>query len=396
MSSVRDLHDHAMTFVDRGLHERTRGNSGLAIDLFRKALENEMAAIDNLSTQSGLGWSILHRSAATLALDCNDFRLAEKLACKALAGEPHPEIADELRDVLEQANSYRHLELRGVELAADEMQLSLSGQNVGFGLTPYNEVSNRIDYSIKLMHRIVERRSNRPFRESGRPGKSVEENHQLFISVPRAASFAVTLKLGRSLHQPPLPGMLDTTEVVDEFLLLMNLVDDLSEISEVQKHIPDPAYLGNFLGLAKQIAPDGQKVRYVGFTVVRQGDQRFAKISRPRNQFPLAPWDSSPPVDPVIREIQGVLRYADARDTDRNTIRIVDDKDQTHSVEVPAGQMNDIVRPRWDTEVVVEVQPVRRGNSMVDVLRDIRPREEVQDYNESPVLRHQNGMPRLL
>lgn len=103
MSSVRDLHDHAMTFVDQGLNERARGNSELAIDLFRKALENELAAIDNLSAQSGLGWSVLHRSAATLALDCNDYRLAEKLACKALAGEPHPEIADELRDVLEQA-----------------------------------------------------------------------------------------------------------------------------------------------------------------------------------------------------------------------------------------------------------------------------------------------------
>ena len=103
MSSVRELHNHAMTFVDQGLRERARGNTELAINLFRQALENEMAAIDNLSTQSGLGWSVLHRSAATLALDCNDYRLAEKLACKALAGEPHPEIADELRDVLEQA-----------------------------------------------------------------------------------------------------------------------------------------------------------------------------------------------------------------------------------------------------------------------------------------------------
>ncbi len=396
MSMAREYHHIAMDYAAKGLMARMRGDTEEAAAHFKQGLENELAAIDNLSTQSGLGWSVLHRSAATLALDCNDFRLAEKLVSKALAGDPHPEIANELRDVWEQANFQRHLELRGVELAADEIQLSLSGQNVGFGLTPYNEFSNRIDYSIKLMHRIVERRSNRPFRERGRPGKSIEDNHQPFISVPRAASFAVTLKLGRSLHQPPLPRILDTTEVVDEFLWLMNLVDDLNEISEIQQHIPDQAYLGNFLGLAKQIAPDGRRVRQVGFTVVRQGDQRSAKISRSRNQFPLLPWDSSPSMDPVIREIQGVLRYADARDLARNTIRIVDDKEQTHSVTVPAGQMNDIVRPMWDTEVAVEVQSMLIGRSMVHVLRDIWPREEVQGYNEPPVLRRQNGMARLL
>ena len=120
MSSVRELHNHAMTFVDRGLRERARGNSELAIDLFRKALDNELAAIDNLSTQSGLGWSVLHRSAATLALDCEDFRLAEKLACKALAGDPHPEIADELRDVLEQVYSHMRPQVSESTPAADD------------------------------------------------------------------------------------------------------------------------------------------------------------------------------------------------------------------------------------------------------------------------------------
>ena len=396
MSSVRELHNHAMTFVDQGLRERAQGNSELAIELFRQALEREMAAIENLTTQGGLGWSVLHRSAATMALDCNDFRLAEKLASKALAGDPHPEIAEELRDVWEQSNFQRHLELRGVELAADEMQLSLSGQNVGVGLTPYNEFSGRIDHSIKLMHRIVERRSKRPFREKGRPGKSIEENHQPFISVPRAASFAVTLKIGRSLHQPPLPGLLNIAEVVDEFMLLMNLVDEIDDVSEVQQHIPEPAYLVNFLGLARQIAPDGRRVRQVGFTVVRQGAQRSAKISRHRDQFPVLPWDSSPSVDPETREIQGVLRYADARDLARNVIRIVDDESQTHSVTVPAGLMNDIVKPMWDTEVSVEVQSVRSGNTTVLKLQDIQPREEVPDYNESPAPRNENGMARLL
>ncbi len=103
MSTVREYHHIAMDYAAKGLMARMRGDTDDAAAYFEQALENELAAIDNLSMQSGLGWSVLHRSAATLALDCLDFRLAEKLACKALAGEPHPEIADELRDVLEQA-----------------------------------------------------------------------------------------------------------------------------------------------------------------------------------------------------------------------------------------------------------------------------------------------------
>ena len=103
MSKAREYHHIAMDYAAKGLMARMRGDTEKAAIHFKQALENELAAIDNLSTQSGLSWSILVRSAATMALDCEDFRLAEKLACKALAGDPHPEIAEELRDLLGQA-----------------------------------------------------------------------------------------------------------------------------------------------------------------------------------------------------------------------------------------------------------------------------------------------------
>jgi hypothetical protein len=44
--------------------------------------------------------SVLHRSAATLALDCGEYREAERLVATALAGNPPEPIANELRDVL--------------------------------------------------------------------------------------------------------------------------------------------------------------------------------------------------------------------------------------------------------------------------------------------------------
>ena len=43
---------------------------------------------------------MLHRSAATLAVECGELRYAERLIGRALAGNPPEDIADELRDLL--------------------------------------------------------------------------------------------------------------------------------------------------------------------------------------------------------------------------------------------------------------------------------------------------------
>ena len=72
--------------------------------MFEKALELELQALKELKETEGLRWSVLYRSAGWLALDCDQPRLAEKLACTALAGEPDPYIATQLREVLEAAH----------------------------------------------------------------------------------------------------------------------------------------------------------------------------------------------------------------------------------------------------------------------------------------------------
>ena len=137
MSAMNELHRKSMDFAALALMERARGNAAEASALFEQALDNELGAIQELEVLGRVvepTYSVLHRSAATLALDCNKLRLAEQLAAKALALEPPMEIQEEIRDVLEQVSFHRHLELRGINLESDEMQMSLSGQGVGFGL----------------------------------------------------------------------------------------------------------------------------------------------------------------------------------------------------------------------------------------------------------------------
>ena len=370
MSSVRELHNRAMTFVDQGLHERSRGDAERAIGLFRQALDNELAAIDNLSTQSGLSWSVLHRSAATLALDCLDFRLAEKLASKALAGDPHPEIADELREVWEQANSHRHLELKGVELALDEMQVSLAGAEVGWGFAGFNEFKVRVENSLSLLGRIVERRAGKPYRDRGRVPADIDERYRTYISIPRAGSFAVSVKLSSPIEQLSFPETLDTPEIVDEFMHLVELVND-SQLKAIQERIPDPAYQRNFFALAKKIAPDGKRISQVGFTVVRPGEQRSVAFTRPAADIKPIAIAQKPDPDPAIPQpLIGMLLGADATRADGDRIKVVDDDRKTLELRVREG-LGDIVRPMWDTRVAVTWS--HEGDSVF--LEDIDPVE---------------------
>ena len=359
MSTLDKLHDQAMEAAFFADLERRKGNDEQAAELFKKALALERQAIAEMTRPVEPTWSILHRSAGWLALDCNQPHQAERLACTALAGAPPSEIAEELRDLLEHSNFRRHLELKGVTLEQDEVQLSLSGQAVGLGLVDLAEFSKRVEDSSKLIHRIVERKTRKPFRERGPTAKSIKDQYPSFVSSPRAASFAVTLKFGQPNDQQlSFPEMSGIGEILDEFMDLMELVND-SKVSDIQKRISDPAYTRNFFGLTKKIAPDGERIRQVGFTVLRRGVERSVEITKPSSEISLAPEDP-PSVETEPVEVQGILRYADATGGSSNRIKVIDKEQKAHTINVPEGMMSDIVRPMWD--LFVSIRGVRKGN----------------------------------
>lgn len=100
MSALDKFHNEAMEVAFFADQERRRGNEKQAAELFEQALELELKALDEITEPVEPRYSVLHRSAGWLALDCNKPRLAEQLACKALASDLHPKIAEELRDLL--------------------------------------------------------------------------------------------------------------------------------------------------------------------------------------------------------------------------------------------------------------------------------------------------------
>ncbi len=116
MSAENNPHNRAMDLVESAVLERMRGNTERTAQLYAEALELELTAIRELEERderSEPTWAVLHRSAGWLAFNSNQPRLAEKLACKALAGDPHPEIAEELRELLEQTHARMSRNVKG-------------------------------------------------------------------------------------------------------------------------------------------------------------------------------------------------------------------------------------------------------------------------------------------
>ncbi len=105
MNESRVAHDRAMDLAFLADRSKAAGNPDEAGRLYAQALESELTALRALQDPSPVTFAVMHRSAAWLALECEEIRLAEELASTGLAGDPPPKIADELRAVWEQTTA---------------------------------------------------------------------------------------------------------------------------------------------------------------------------------------------------------------------------------------------------------------------------------------------------
>ena len=102
MSRMKDLHHQAMQLADQASHLRRTGEEQAANARLREAFAQERGAAELAAPNLALEptRSVLHRSAATLACQCGEYREAERLITTALSGTPPETIAEELRDLL--------------------------------------------------------------------------------------------------------------------------------------------------------------------------------------------------------------------------------------------------------------------------------------------------------
>lgn len=371
MSQVREKHSQAMDAAEAALRELRLGDLNRAQELNTEAFELEQQAALLATNDGGVEptQSVLLRSAGTLALRCKRYRDGERLVAKALSGEPPADVAEELRDLLEQINFERHLELRGIALSHDELQLSIAGAGVGYGFAPPEEFVKRIDAVQKLMHRTAEYQASQPYRDRARASKELRDQLQVFMSVPRAASLAVTLRIGRDKDQPELSRG-PAADVIDELMTRLQEFNDGKD-AELRQRFTDESYYTNFVGLAKQLAPSGTQVRQVGLTATSAGAERKVALTRRREDI-VARLTGTPGPKQSIEEqhrvtLTGMLKFADSTKPAHDSIKIEGDAGNFETVRVPSGMMGDIVRPLWGTRVTIQAERHGRQLHLLDI-----------------------------
>ena len=365
MFKVEDLHNRAMDIAEEAFVAKQKSDVHKAIQLFNKALdlEHKAASLLSIDINNEPTRSILYRSSAALAQNSNQFDFAERLIANGLAGFPPTEIKEELKNLYEDVNFMRHLSTKGMSLANDQWLMSLYGNCTRFGGTAADHLMMRVDRISSLFYRTVERLLKQPYRTRGGVSKEVKEYYGLYINAFLPRSFAVSFQVGQPDPQLKLfPGLekkkpIESSEIVDEILNCFELFEGDKQ-EELKEKFEDEIYYDNFMGLAKQIAPDGEDIKLVGFNSIREGQERpvalrkkHRKIQKPREEAALS--DSTTPNKVTLT---GTLMHANTPLEGKfGSVKLWSPEDQTtHIISVPISLMKDVVQPFYEEDVVIQ------------------------------------------
>jgi hypothetical protein len=102
----------------------------------------------------------------------------------------------------------------------------------------------------------------------------------------------------------------------------------------------------------------------VGFTGQKGGNEKSVAISRSREEIKeeISKYDREVISKEGERiEIKGFLKFADSTKTTNGVIRIITSDSGVETIYVPLGLMSDLVRPLYESEVVVNAVIDNRG-----------------------------------
>ena len=354
MKEIEALHNQAMDLAERAIILKIRRKIDESIEIFNEAfiLEKEAAMLMKDLYDYEPSRSIMFRSTASLALNAGLFREAEKMIAIGLSGNPPEPIADELRNLYENINFEKHLQLRGVTLTDSDVQLSLAGSAVSYGMIKADEFIRRAGIINDMTIRTAERLLNRPFREKGPVPKEIKENFETYYSIPRAASFALTLRIG---YRPKIYDLFEDndiqTVVIDEIIENIKMVNNRDE-KKLKDKIADEDYFSNSLALIKKLSPDNKAVSLVGLTAIRNGNDNKVAFTRTTEEIKIAPIVHNLDVSSMEEIIIcGKLDYADASKSD---IKLKAEDGESYTIYVPKGLLADIVKPYWEQYVTIK------------------------------------------
>ncbi len=368
----RELHEEAMRLSHLAFVASEESNEKEALALYAQAYENEKkVALDFLAnTSKDFSKATLFKSAAALAKKAKLYREAEVMISFGLTIHAPASLLDELRNMQDEINFSRHLQLNGLQLDNSEFLLSLVGNAVSFGMIHSKEFLNRFQIIEQITYRVAERFGKMPYRTSGGVSSEVKHLYEPYLSVPIAGSYGVTIRLSKPESQLEMFEKVRPQEVIDEILFCIEKINN-NDVEAIEKHIQDSDYSKDFISKARALAPDGDKIKQVGLTVLRNGKektvsyQRVGKDIKANNKS--TPSDNLHTNEATIeqRQLVGILQVADAKN---NKIKIVTENEGTKTVSIANG-LKDIVRIFFDEKVIINIEYNGKKTTMIDILR---------------------------
>ncbi|MGB3851410.1 MAG: hypothetical protein WA958_15685 [Tunicatimonas sp.] len=351
--TVQEIHNKAIEYADLAFIKRFNGQLNEALNLFSQAfqLEKEAALQAQKENIGEPTISVLLKSAASLAMSADNLADAEKLICLALYGDPPTEIAEELRNLLEELYFQRHLKLQGISINPTELQLVIAGPGIGYGMAKSELVFDKLNSFEKLTLRTAERKARRPFRSKGSVSKDIKMNFQPYLSVPRAASFAFTIRLGAPTNQLKFDGFENSVEIIEDLVDNINLIN-LGSYEKLRDKITDETYFKNFISLTKELAPDGEEVNLVGFTIIREGSSKDVQFTRIRSNIQTNIFEDTQTEDGKDNKVELIGRLYAANEEQGN-IKLKVEGTGSYSINVPEG-LGDIVKKYWGEQVKIK------------------------------------------
>jgi len=261
-------------------------------------------------------------------------------------------------------------------LPDNQMEMIFLGHATGHGVIPANLFLTRFNQIKIVFYRTVERLLKFRYRSSGPPSQSVIDRYGLYLRAFSPASFGVSLSIGEPAEQLELlssdaPVILPKN-IIEEVIVCFDLIQN-DDLDLLKNRIPDNDYYQNFIGMSKQIAPDGNDIKRFSLA----SNSNSVVVHKTRKDMPSLTgrrWRIYEPPDNNRVRLEGFLKVADNLRTDGKTGRVqfLDKERRTHTIRVPASQMQDIVQPYFDKYIIITGR--RLKNSIF--FEDIEPGDE--------------------
>lgn len=362
---IDQIHEQAMEIADEASILKLRGKPDDALTLFRKAALLEMEAAFNLSIdpESEPSRSILFRSAASLAYDAEDYKLADRLVASGLAGFPPAEIEKELKDLYEDINFMRHAEAEGIEISDDGLVMTIAGQATFYGGTEVDRIVKRLERLQKEFYRTVERLMGFEFRTERPVDAKLKDKFNLYLDTQFASSFGVYLLVGAPKNQRYLFPEFDIKEDVDGTAVIKEVMQCLqilesAEPEQLREKISDEAYYDDFVAFAKQLAPDGQQIKTVSLRSGAYENQKPLYLRKTKEQIKMSlpnieEQDDDEEIKPIT--LTGNLSRANKPAKGKFGSVGLDSFEfgKKVTIKVPIGLIKDTVQPYFDETVII-------------------------------------------